>query len=176
MLLALLLGALLSLGARTGIAGGAEPARPPLQPRAVTVTAPAARNQAGPNDLLTVQYTFPAQDDVEVDTQATVMVQFNRPVAALTAIAQRPSIPVLAFDPPVGGTGRWLTSALYTFKPSPGFQAGTRYHAQVLTNLSDLPGGTLAAPYDFYFTTIVPAVADMSPRDNTKFVDPMTGV
>src|SRR5262249_49134745 len=121
-------------------------------------------------------YTFPAKDDVEVDTQALILVQFTRAVAPLTALSQRQSLPILSFNPPVTGTGKWLTSALYTFRPNPALQAGTTYSAEVETPLSDLRGADLAAPYDFSFNTVAPAVADVAPRDNTKYLDPTTPV
>ncbi len=128
-------------------------------------------NQPGQSGQLAVQYTFPAQNDVEVDAQATVLVQFNRPVSALTALAQRNNQPVLVFDPPATGSGHWLTSSLYVFRPD-ALQPDTHYSVRVLQQLSDLPDGQLPQEYIFGFDTIVPAVADMAPRDNTQYVDP----
>lgn len=125
---------------------------------------------------LAVQFTTPAPDDSEVDTQAIVTVQFNRPVAALSALAQAPAKTVLVFDPPLSGTGRWLTSALYTFKPDKGLAPSTAYRVSIAPAVSDLPGGELPAAYSFAFSTIRPAVADQFPRDNTQFVDPTSDV
>ncbi|MHB8576167.1 MAG: Ig-like domain-containing domain, partial [Dehalococcoidia bacterium] len=125
---------------------------------------------------LSVQYTFPATNDVQVDAQALVYVQFSKPVALLSALEQQSSQSVLSFDPTVAGTGKWLTSALYTFKPDPGLAPDTTYTVQVQPNLSSLPGGTLTQPYSWAFSTVKPAVSDVSPRDSTQFVDPTTAV
>src|SRR5207245_913175 len=108
-----------------------------------------------------VQYTFPASNDTEVDAHALVYVQFTKPVALLTALEQRSNRAVLAFNPPVAGTGKWLTSALYLFHPDPGLAPDTNYTVQVQPDLSDLPGGSLAQPYQWTFTTNAPAVADV---------------
>ncbi|MHB8576384.1 MAG: Ig-like domain-containing protein, partial [Dehalococcoidia bacterium] len=121
---------------------------------------------------LAVQFTSPAASDTEVDPQAVIIVQFNRPVAALTALGQQPTQNVLAIDPPVSGSGKWLTSATYRFQPDTGFHASTAYTVRVPHDLTALPGGALPADFSFGFKTVLPAVADEFPRDNTQFVDP----
>ncbi|HZP23917.1 MAG TPA: Ig-like domain-containing protein, partial [Terriglobales bacterium] len=130
-----------------------------------------AAGQPAASGQLAVQYTFPAQHDAEVDAQANVLVQFNRPVAPITALAQRSSQPVLAFDPPVNGAGHWLTSSLYVFRPD-ALQPNAHYSVRVLQRLSDLPDGQLPQEYVFDFATVVPAVADTAPRDNTQYIAP----
>src|SRR5690348_204809 len=104
-------------------------------------------NQSGP---LAVQYTSPAQNDVGVDSQATVLVQFNHPVEPITALTQRSTRTVLSFDPPVNGAGHWLTSSLYVFRPD-GLQPNAHYTVHVLQQLSDQPDGQLPQEYVFGF-------------------------
>src|SRR5689334_19549027 len=113
-----LLGALTLAAMLAGDAFGSAPGGP----EDGTLEAGGALNQRAVGQpaqggQLAVEYTFPAQNDVEVDSQANVLVQFNRPVAPLTALAQRSTRSVLAFDPPVTGAGHWLTSSLYVFRP-----------------------------------------------------------
>jgi hypothetical protein len=97
----------------------------------VTVVNAATPGPGSQSRELKVQYAFPTVDETEVDPQALVYVQFSRPVAVLSALRQQSGAPVLSFTPPLSGTGKWLTSALYTFKPDRSLDGDTTYNVEV---------------------------------------------
>ncbi|MBI4498223.1 MAG: Ig-like domain-containing protein, partial [Chloroflexi bacterium] len=125
---------------------------------------------------LAVQSVVPVPDGAEVAAESVVMVQFNRPVAPLTTLRNVTTANILRFDPPVEGTGRWLTSTLYRFQPAQGFRPSTAYRVTVSGTVSDTLGGALGEDHTWSFRTISPGVADTFPRDNTQYVGPNAAV
>jgi uncharacterized protein YfaS (alpha-2-macroglobulin family) len=145
----------------------------------------AARSAAGLT--LETEYTFrfstigylevaqvqPADGTEEVDMNAAVTVMFNRPVVPLTAISEQAVLPQpLTFEPAVEGSGEWLNTAIYLFRPAKGFAPATNYTARVKAGLTDTTGGVLAEDHVWTFTTKVPAVVRTLPDDGDIFVGP----
>ncbi|MDO8690207.1 MAG: Ig-like domain-containing protein, partial [Dehalococcoidia bacterium] len=121
---------------------------------------------------LLVQNVIPAAGSAEVGADTEVLVQFNRPVAPLTALGQPAGGEVLRLNPPIAGKGKWLTSTSYVFRPDQGLAPSTRYTATVSRVVSDALGGSLEADYAWAFTTVLPAVAQVFPADGSLYVDP----
>jgi len=106
----------------------------------------------------------PGADEIDPDTTLTVV--FNRPVVPLTAIGEQGNLPdPVTFVPEIRGQGEWLNSAIYLFTPAEGLLPGTRYEARVAAGLTDTVGGVLPEDYVWTFTTLHPAVLDVSPWD-----------
>ena len=121
---------------------------------------------------LEVSQVQPADGSEEVDMKAAVTVMFNRPVVPLTAISEMAELPQpLAFEPAVEGSGEWLNTAIYLFRPTKGFAPATTYTARVKAGLTDTTGGVLA-DYTWSFTTKLPAVVTTLPNDGDIFVGP----
>ena len=121
--------------------------------------------------FLEVATVDPTEDTVEVATDATVTVLFNRPVVALTAIEDQSNLPQsLTFVPPVLGKGEWLNTSIYVFAPDEGFEPATTYRARIAGGLSDTTGGVLAEDFTWEFTTILPAVVATHPDADTIYV------
>ncbi len=120
---------------------------------------------------LEVAYVIPGDGDVEVPTEAQVLVQFNRSVAALTVLQEGDAPPVLEFDPPLAGKGEWLNTSLYRFVPTD-LRPSTTYRVRIPAGLTSAADGVLASDSVWSFATIQPAVASFEPADGTQFVEP----
>ncbi|MBI4494243.1 MAG: Ig-like domain-containing protein, partial [Chloroflexi bacterium] len=122
---------------------------------------------------LAVASVVPEQGAADVAVDASLYVQFNRPVVPLTALDQSTRADqFLRFDPPLAGAGRWLNTSLYTFKPTDGWRPSTAYRVAVPASVSDVRGGTLGAEVAWTFTTAAPAVAATDPKPNETLVGP----
>ena len=124
---------------------------------------------------LEVSYVIPADGDVEVPTNAQILVQFNRSVAPLTVLQEGPAPPVLEFDPPLAGRGVWLNTSLYRFIPAD-LAPSTDYSVRIPAGLTAATDGVLAADVTWSFATIQPAVTAITPHDGAMFVEPDTDV
>ncbi len=123
--------------------------------------------------FLQVVEVQPAPDTTELAADARVTVIFNRPVVPLTALEAQAALPQpLTFTPAVKGVGEWLNTSIYVFRPAEGFLPATRYTAQVAADFEDTTGGVLAAPYEWTFTTLRPAVSVSDPYPGFAYVGP----
>ncbi len=120
---------------------------------------------------LEVAYVIPGDGDREVPTEAQVLVQFNRSVAALTVLQEDDAPPVLEFDPPLAGKGEWLNTSLYRFVPTD-LRPSTTYRVRIPAGLSSAADGVLGSDFTWSFETIQPAVVSFEPADNTRWVEP----
>ena len=120
---------------------------------------------------LEVDYVIPGDGDVEVPTEAQILVQFNRSVAALTVLQEGDPPPVLEFDPPLAGKGEWLNTSLYRFVPTD-LRPATSYRVRIPAGLTSAADGVLESDVTWTFETIQPAVARFEPADGTEFVEP----
>jgi uncharacterized protein YfaS (alpha-2-macroglobulin family) len=121
--------------------------------------------------VLTVQTVIPGPGDFDVPANAEVYVQFSRSVAPLTLLSERDARPVIAFDPPIAGTGEWLNTSLYRFTPA-SFAPNTSYTLRIAAGLTSAADGVLKEDYTWTFTTYGPAVNTLTPEDNTRFASP----
>lgn len=119
---------------------------------------------------LAVRAIYPSPDAGEVGTDATVTVQFNNPVVALGL--RESSLSPLRLEPATLGRGTWITTSTYLFRPSTPLRPATRYVATVPAGIADTTGDRLGADVAWAFTTRAPAVEDVEPADNARFVDP----
>jgi alpha-2-macroglobulin len=122
---------------------------------------------------LAVTQVMPAPDSEDLDPDMVVTVVFDRPVVPLAAISQQAALPQpLTFVPPVRGQGEWLNTAIYLFRPDGGFLPATQYKARVAAGLRDTLGGALAEDYTWEFSTLRPAVLQVSPSNGFRYVGP----
>jgi len=109
---------------------------------------------------LEVTQVIPEPDTAEVEPDATVTVMFNRPVVSLQLVsdpdAEYPD--PLRFDPPVEGSGEWINTSIYVFRPQEGFVPGQTYRATVAAGLTDTTGGVLEEDMSWSFTIQSPYV------------------
>lgn len=133
---------------------------------------------------LEVSQVIPAPTTSNVSSDATITVMFNRPVVPLVAVSDpaRDDLPhpltlVRASDGmPVEGSGEWLNTSIYLFRPSQRLQAGQRYRGQVAAGLADTTGGVLSEEYSWSFTVAPPDVVWTTPRDGAGDVRPTAAI
>ncbi len=137
------------------------PMNEPLQFRFVTV------------GYLEVTSVNPANGAQDIGTDSGITLVFNRPVVPLTSIDQQKDLPQpLTFTPAVEGSGRWINTSVYSFKPNLPLLAATTYTVSVTSTLTDTTGGVLAEPFAWSFTTTNPIVQGVTPEPNVSVILP----
>ncbi|MDD5264937.1 MAG: Ig-like domain-containing protein [Candidatus Bipolaricaulis sp.] len=122
---------------------------------------------------LEVTQSAPADGSAEIATTSTIVLTFNRPVVALTALSDPHSAELpkpLRLAPEVQGTGEWLNTSIYVFTPERPLRGGTQYTATVPAGLTDMTGGLLAADASWTFTTERPKAAWTTPDPGETLV------
>jgi len=120
---------------------------------------------------LTVQQIIPGSGDTEVPLAAPIIVQFSRSVAPLTTLSAQSTRPVLAFDPPLAGTGEWLNTSIYRFIPAD-LAPSTTYRLRIAKGLTSAADGVLKDDFVSTFATVQPAVDAIFPDENTVNAGP----
>ena len=130
-------------------------------------------------NALAVTQVVPADGTVGIETDATLVVTFDRPVVPLTGISTGQSADLphpLVLDPAVSGTGDWLNTSTYRFTPSLPLNGGTTYTATVTAGLSAVDGSVLEDAFVWQFTTVRPRIVWFSPSENEELVPIDTSV
>lgn len=113
---------------------------------------------------LEVSEVLPALDQANVNADSLITVIFNRPVVPLVALEEQADLPnPLEITPATGGTGEWLNTSIYVFRPDPNLQGGTQYTVTVKAGLTDATGAILQEDFTWHFSTLKPQITDVSP-------------
>jgi hypothetical protein len=121
-----------------------------------------ARIEYYSTDELIVGQVFPADKASDVDNKSAITVIFNKPVIPLMTREQQASLPSpITIQPALSGTGTWVNSSVYVFKPETGLKSGTTYQLSVNGGIKDTTGTPLAKQYSWSFTTRAPYVSDL---------------
>ncbi|PZS01167.1 MAG: hypothetical protein DLM69_05270, partial [Candidatus Chloroheliales bacterium] len=116
--------------------------------------------------LAEVFRAIPAPDSKDIPTDATIALQFTRPMIPLTTVGKQQDVAGnVTFDPPLAGRFVWLGTTELQFQPQNGLIGGTNYKVTVHKQLQDQFGATLAKDYSFGFTTASPRVVYVYPTD-----------
>jgi uncharacterized protein YfaS (alpha-2-macroglobulin family) len=118
---------------------------------------------------LAVNQIFPADGTEDVDSQSAITVIFNKPVVALMSkedLAKQPS--PIEITPALKGSGDWVSSSVYVFKPDTGLNSGASYLVRVRSGLKDTTGVELKQAYASKFSTSFPFVADFELKSQGK--------
>lgn len=110
---------------------------------------------------LQVSEVLPGNGAANVSTDTVVTVIFNRPVVPLTSIGyQADLVNPVHIEPETAGTGEWLNTSIYTFKPEQGFIGGTTYTITIDAGLKTPTDAVLEEDYQFSFSTVKPTFAN----------------
>ncbi|MCL7451450.1 MAG: Ig-like domain-containing protein [Anaerolineae bacterium] len=127
--------------------------------------------------FLEVSQVMPAPGSEDLDPDTVVTVVFNRPVVPLTAINRQDELPQpLTFVPPVRGSGEWLNTSIYLFRPEEGLLPATQYKARVAAGLTDTSGAVLEEDYTWEFATVLPAILAVAPPEGFAQVGPTDAI
>ncbi len=118
---------------------------------------------AGP---LQVTQVLPAPGATDVQPDTVITVVFNRPVVPLQLEGEVPQ--PLTLGPTAAGTGEWIDTNIYIFRPSVALAGGTAVTVRVDETLIDLTGAALAEPYSWSFSTALPRVVEVTPAESAE--------
>lgn len=152
------------------------PSKPLARATRYDVTLNGARSSAGlPMNqplyfrFVTVGYlevtSFSPSNGAEgVAPDGPIVVVFNRPVVPLTSVDQQAGLPQpLTLTPATKGSGRWINTSVFSFKPDAPLLAATTYSVSVSSSLTDVSGSQLADPVNWSFSTANPIVLMVAP-------------
>lgn len=128
---------------------------------------------------LAVAQVVPADGSDEIETDASIVVTFDRPVVPLTAISDPASAGLpqpLRFSPPIDGVGEWLNTSIFLFTPTRPLSGGTTYAATVSAGLTGVGGEVLPEDVTWHFTTIRPKVVWIDPDRDADLVPVDTSI
>jgi uncharacterized protein YfaS (alpha-2-macroglobulin family) len=115
--------------------------------------------------FLQVTSSQPADGNQEVSVDSPITVIFNRPVVPLTSAGQQATLPSpLRIEPATPGTGQWLNTSIYSFKPTVALAGGVNYQVTVPAGLTDVSGGLLTEDVSISFQTASPIVLSVAPE------------
>lgn len=124
--------------------------------------------------FLEVVEVFPSgAGSVPADSDITVI--FDRPVIPLLMSTELDELPQpVQIVPVTPGTGEWINTSMYVFRPDDPLQGGTTYTALVTSGLEAVDGTALEEPYTWTFRTAPPEITsiDPSPGTNNLILDP----
>ncbi len=121
---------------------------------------------------LEVAQTIPADGTVDVETETTITVMFNRPVVPLVALEEAAALPSpVEFEPAIAGQGEWLNTSIYVFNPAEDLPGGVTFTGRVKAGLTDAAGQNLLAEnFTWRFVTQPPEVVFTAPSDGSTLV------
>lgn len=123
---------------------------------------------------LAVTSIQPSDGASDVDTDSQIVVVFNRPVVEVTGLNDQASLPQpLTIEPAVEGTGEWLNTSIYAFKPTLGLAGATDYTVTI-ADVTTAQDETLAEPVVVHFTTAAPIVTDAHPLPGGEPIAPQS--
>ena len=115
--------------------------------------------------------TLPSAGASEVPTDTIVTITFNRPMIPLTALDSQPDPSQwVTISPNVAGRWVWLGTAAVGFRADTGFLPSTAYIVDVKAGWPDAAGVTLQQGAAVSFTTVRPAILNVSPGNGSARV------
>lgn len=131
---------------------------------------------------LSVSQVSPAADIDEVAIDSAITVIFNRPVIPLQVNQEGLQNPdtnfqtltasLLSFDPPITGSGSWINTSVYVFRPDTALTGSTTYTARVNADIADqlsATGAAMEGDYAWSFTTTSPTYRYLNLPDLTSY-------
>ncbi len=113
--------------------------------------------------FLEVAQALPAPNSAEIAGDAAITLVFNRPVVPLEFEGPAPA--PLMIDPPVPGTGEWIDTSIYVFRPEPAFAGGVSYSLELDSSLTAVDGAGLRDTFAWSFSTASPRLLEIEPAD-----------
>jgi len=123
---------------------------------------------------LMVSQVFPEDGTVDVESNAVITAIFNRPVVPLMAFEdQHDLVQPLKISPLIEGQGEWLNTSVYVFHPAEALESSTTYSIVIEAGLVDSIGSTLLQSYHWKFTTTAPSISSFGISEPVKVMNPV---
>lgn len=108
---------------------------------------------------------LPIDGSKEIDPVSSIAVNFNQPVVALGK--SDPIIPI-EITPEVTGSGEWINTSTYIFRPEPALAGGTAYTISLKSDVTSALGAPLSTDSQskWSFSTAAPRILSITPSDN----------
>jgi hypothetical protein len=128
---------------------------------------------------LEVAQVIPAPSTADAEPASSITVIFNRPVVPLTNLDAQKDFPqpvtLSANGQSIEGSGYWLNTSIYVFKPAQPLPGGTIINATVSANPNgklfvDTDGNPLQADYKWQFAVNPPQVVYITPGNQSADV------
>lgn len=104
---------------------------------------------------LAVTQFLPEDEGYSIPLEQVITLVFNRPVVPLGTAEQMQKFPApFVSDPPIEGSGEWLTTTIYNYKPKALLKSDTVYVITVPATLTDITGSSPREDITFKFKTI----------------------
>jgi len=121
--------------------------------------------------FLEVAQIIPADNTRGIEAAPLITVIFNRPVVPLMSIDDMKRLPSpLTLEPAADGAGEWLSTSIYTFKPTQ-LIGGTTYTIRVKAGLTDVTGAVLTQDVTSTFSTVSPRAISVSPENDRVLLE-----
>ncbi len=118
-----------------------------------------------------IRFAAPQGPTLSIDQCARIVVTFNEPMRALTALPQTESAGTMTIEPAVRGTFRWLGTTTLAFAPADTLPYASRYTVTIPAGTKSLSGSTLKNTFRWTFETPRPAVLRSTPGAGQKQVE-----
>jgi len=106
-----------------------------------------------------------------------VTVVFDRAMIPLTTATNSAELKsAFTITPDIKGSGKWLGTTAYQFRPEESFKKGTTYTVAVTTGISSQDGGKLQNEYTWQFSGLRPHANALSPISGYNYANPIASV
>ncbi len=128
---------------------------------------------------LEVAQVIPAPSTADAEPSSSITVIFNRPIVPLTNLDAQKDFPqpvsLAVNGKPIDGSGEWLNTSIYVFRPAQALPGGTIIDAKVGATLSGRPlvdtdGNPMQADYKWQFAVNPPQVVYITPNNQANDV------
>ena len=138
--------------------------KPPLQAKDGASLVDAIEVTYRTAGYLAVVEAFPRSDGGSVPVDSAITVVFDRPIVPLHLTTVRDDFPQpLRIEPAIAGSGEWINSAIYVFKPDEFLRSDTQFRVTVADSLTAVDGAVMESTYRWSFRTAAPAVVSVDP-------------
>jgi len=150
--------------------------RAPLQARNGALMPAAFRVEYRSASPLEVREVSPQASAGLAAVDSAITVIFDRPVVPLPLALAAEQPQPLRLEPAVAGSGEWINSAIYSFRPSQALASDRLYRASIAPGLRALDGAGLAQPYSWSFRTAVASIIAIEPSPGESALPLQSGI
>lgn len=118
---------------------------------------------------LQATHFLPAPGGTEIDPASSIMVTFNQPVVPLGRDG-KDLLPAFNLSPSVPGSGEWINTSTFVYRPAPALAGGETYTIQLNPDITSSSGAPLAesTKTSWSFSTQSPKLLEFAPPSSSQ--------